>query len=136
MCVTGTSGVHISDYLHLRNLSKDSGVWSGHASQLLYPQRLEPVRLCHRDCGVRYLNDIPFFAVSVPMKVIMHLHIYFHPYYIFRWHNTLQLLSSVITVSSPAPLLNCSYLLYTFVPHFPPSPPFRFSRLLFHSWNN
>lgn len=57
----GTSGVHLSDNLHCRNLSKNSGLRSGHAPQLLHPQRLEPVGLCHCHCGVCYHCDLPFF---------------------------------------------------------------------------
>lgn len=64
---TGTSGVHFSGHLHHRNLPKDFGVRSGHAPQLLHPQRLEPVRLCHRHCGVRYPSDLPVFTESVPI---------------------------------------------------------------------
>ena len=52
-CVcAGNSGVCLPHHLHNRDLPEDRCLWSGHAPELLRPQRLEHVGLCHRRRGV------------------------------------------------------------------------------------
>lgn len=71
----GKSGIHLSDHLHLRVLSEDSGVWARIPRWRLFTELLEHTGLCHRCHGVRW--DLDRRWISLQPKAAAHLdHIY------------------------------------------------------------